>query len=287
VNPQPRTARELLSEYKKTLGSLYEPAEAESIAMLVAEKVLNASRVQLILQPDLLPSQAQQEEMQRILHQLETGKPVQYVLGETEFYGLPFRVDSRVLIPRPETEELVDWILKEHSRATEPLSILDICTGSGCIAIVLKKLLQGTVYALDVSEQALEAARTNAELNGSEVSFVQADILDPGFTLSRKFRIIVSNPPYVLLSQKNGMHRNVLNFEPHLALFVSDEDPLLFYRAIAEFALRHLEPEGKLYFEINEQYGAETARMMKQKGFREITIRKDLSGKDRMLTCSV
>jgi release factor glutamine methyltransferase len=203
-------------------------------------------------------------------------------LGETEFYGLPFYVDESVLIPRPETEELVDWIQKENDKNAF-LNILDIGTGSGCIAIALKHgFTNSTVHAFDISVQALETAQSNTERNNLEVNFAQVDILNaPDFTT--KWDIIVSNPPYITEHEKDDMFPNVLNHEPHLALFVPDNDPLLFYRKIALFARQHLHHNGKLYFEINRESGKECMELLTGLGFNDIELKKDISGNDRMV----
>ncbi|HEY0177791.1 MAG TPA: HemK/PrmC family methyltransferase, partial [Pedobacter sp.] len=190
-------------------------------------------------------------------------------------------------IPRPETEELVDWILQETAMSAVPVdSILDIGTGSGCIAISLKKHLQDTaVTALDISAEALEVAKENAALNAAELNFIHSDVLE--YSSPVKYSIIVSNPPYITEDEKAAMHQNVLLYEPHLALFVSNENPLVFYKSIADLALRHLQPSGKLFFEINEYLGKEMIEMLTDKGFTYIEMRKDMQGKDRMICCSL
>ncbi|MEO8796210.1 MAG: peptide chain release factor N(5)-glutamine methyltransferase, partial [Daejeonella sp.] len=222
-----------------------------------------------------------------ILDELKTGKPLQYILGETEFYDLPFKVNPSVLIPRPETEELVDWIIKDllSRKQTKP-EILDIGTGSGCIPIALKKNIpEAKVSAIDISGAALETAIKNSVLNKVEVKFHLHDILntESGFFNDSEFDIVVSNPPYVTLSEKNLMHQNVLEHEPHLALFVDDNDPLIFYKAITKFASAHLKKDGVLYLEINENLGGETVSLLKGFGFKNVELRKDLPGKDRMI----
>jgi release factor glutamine methyltransferase len=208
--------------------------------------------------------------------------PIQYILGETEFYGLPFYVNESVLIPRPETEELVDWIQKENYKSAE-LNILDIGTGSGCIAIALRhEFPSSTVDAFDVSEKALETAKQNATHNKLEVNFKAVDILNaPAF--NKKWDIIVSNPPYITENEKDTILSNVLDHEPHLALFVPDNDPLLFYREIAFFAQQYLTPAGKLYFEINRNAGNHTLELLTGMGYRDVELRKDISGNDRMV----
>jgi len=208
--------------------------------------------------------------------------PIQYILGETEFYGLPFRVNDSVLIPRPETEELVDWIRSENNR-NEALNILDIGTGSGCIAIALKhEFPNAAVEAFDISDKALETARSNAGLNKLDVEFSKVDILNVA-DQSKKWDIIASNPPYIPELEKSEIEANVLEHEPHLALFVPDNDPLLFYRHIALFAKKQLNPNGKLYFEIHRDYGKECMELLASLGFSEIELRKDISGNNRMI----
>jgi release factor glutamine methyltransferase len=215
---------------------------------------------------------------------LKQHKPIQYVLGKADFYGLKFKVNENVLIPRPETEELVALIINENKAAN--LSILDIGTGSGCIAISLAKHIVGSkVSAIDISEKALEIAKQNAKFNQVEIEFIQQDILNPAEHF-QQFDIIVSNPPYVRDLEKQEMTSNVLDFEPHLALFVSDENPLVFYNAIADFAKTHLTPSGKLYFEINEYLGEETKKLLTDKGFKNVELIKDLNGKNRILRAS-
>jgi release factor glutamine methyltransferase len=210
---------------------------------------------------------------------------VQYVLGETVFYGLPFKVSPAVLIPRPETEELVEWVLESvAAEGMRDLQILDVGTGSGCIAVALKKHL-GTagVSALDISKDSLAMASDNAILNEVVINFIEADIR--GYSGRETYGLIVSNPPYITTDEKQAMHENVLAHEPHLALFISNEDPLVFYKAIADFALLNLKPDGLLFFEINEHLGKETVQMLKDKSFIGIELRKDMQGKDRMIRC--
>jgi release factor glutamine methyltransferase len=220
-----------------------------------------------------------------ILKELKTGKPVQYVLGETLFYGLSFKVNPAVLIPRPETEELVEWVLESvAAEAMSGLQILDVGTGSGCIAVVLKKHMDTAgVFALDVSKDSLSMASDNAVINEVVINFIEADIRE--YSGRETFDVIVSNPPYITTNEKREMHENVLAHEPHLALFVSNEDPLVFYKAIADFALLNLKPDGLLFFEINEHLGKETVQILNDKSFIDIELRRDMQGKDRMIKC--
>ena len=232
------------------------------------------------------------------LKALKNHEPIQYIIGQTEFYGLPFYVNENTLIPRPETEELVELILSnttannhlELVEVNNQFNILDIGTGTGCIAISLaKQLPNANVSAIDVSAKALEMANKNAQLNQVDINFIENDILkicNSELDSATKFDIIVSNPPYVRQLEKQQMQDNVLNHEPHLALFVEDENPLIFYRAITQFATKNLKPNGELYFEINEYLGKEMMALLEAFGFKNIQLKQDLFGKDRMI-CGV
>jgi release factor glutamine methyltransferase len=250
----------------------------------------------LALQTDLAFSESELKIWSFILDQLKKEIPIQYILGVTNFYGLEFEVNSAVLIPRPETEELVDWIIQsrnfgtklnpEISEQNSKLKILDIGTGSGCIAIALaKNLPNAQVFALDVSEQALTTAKTNAEKNQVQLSFIHQSILETE-DLAQEFDIIVSNPPYVRELEKHEIKNNVLDNEPHLALFVEDNDALIFYRKIAQLAQKNLKSEGQLYFEINQYLGKETLNLLLEMGFKNCELRQDIYGNDRMIQCS-
>jgi release factor glutamine methyltransferase len=268
---------------REKLSPLYPPSEVESLTRLILEHVTGLNHLQMHLnQANQLP-EPKIMQITEILNRMLTHEPVQYILGETEFYGLKFVVTPDVLIPRAETEELVDWIISEEKDRCQ--SLLDIGTGSGCIPISIEKHTNiGRVEGWDLSEQALEIAHINASKNESQVQFFCQNIFSPtGITELSKWDVIVSNPPYVLNEEANLMARNVLDFEPHLALFVPDNDPLLFYRTIAHFATIHLPLHGSLYFEINEKMGEATAKLMRSLGFDEILTRKDLQGKDRMM----
>ena len=242
------------------------------------EDVLGLSKIDILSQKEIVIHDAEKRILDKALERLLSHEPIQYVLGETVFYGSHFFVDQNVLIPRQETEELVDWIVKSN-----PLSrrILDIGTGSGCIAISLDLKLGAKTTGWDVSTPAIEVARRNATSLGADTIFKQIDVLDKVPT--EKFDLIVSNPPYILDRERNDMHKNVLAYEPAGALFVSDEDPLLFYRRIVEVAEDLLSHSGWLYFEINESYGKEVWTLMKSNGFEEVELKKDLNGKDRMV----
>jgi release factor glutamine methyltransferase len=302
-----KTIKDVFLEFQQGLTSMYDNRETEAIALLVLEEITGMSRAKLKAFPgDDVDAEAV-EKIQGILEELKTGKPVQYILGSTEFYGLSFLVNPATLIPRPETEELVKWILSSvgsfQSAVGKNLSILDIGTGSGCIAISLKKNLpDADVMAIDIAAAALYTARQNAVINEVKVGFIEQDILNVGKSgspvspVSPKdkstssldiqhsvFDIIVSNPPYVTLEDKLLMHQNVTGFEPHSALFVPEDDPLIFYKAIADYATEHLAPGGLLFFEINENFGKETVELLANKGFTNIELRKDMSGRDRMV----
>lgn len=275
--------------YLAKLSALYGEDEAKNMAWLAANHICRLSRSEYLAKKREPLSGMEETSLLQVLGELETGKPLQYVLGETEFYGLPFKVNPSVLIPRPETEELVDWVLKEVAGGkfqVPGLRILDMGTGSGCIPIALKKNLpEADVTALDISVAALETAIRNAVLNQAEVHFYNDDILNPKqrAVVDTKFDIIISNPPYVTLAEKTAMHRNVLEHEPHTALFVPDSDPLLFYDAIARFAVQHLNAEGFLFLEINENLGEETAALLRTKGFKNVELRRDLRDRHRMI----
>ena len=278
-----KTIKEVFSAYKQALGALYDASEIEALTLLVVSEICGLSKAKIKAFPETEIAQTQYEKLNATLTRLKTGEPVQYILGHTEFYGLPFKVNPSVLIPRPETEELVEWALAVGSGQLAVGSILDIGTGSGCIAISLKKNLpDAQVSAIDISTQALATAKQNAELNEVEINFIEGDILNIKSEIP-KSGIIISNPPYVTLKDKKQMHTNVNDFEPHTALFVPDNDPLIFYKAIADFALKNLSENGKLFFEINESLGNETVELLKGKGFKNIDLRKDMSGRDRMV----
>ena len=280
----------LVQQFKKyfisELSNSYPETEIQSFFNILIEFKLNLSRVELALQPMIEFNVTDLDFFQKALKGLKKQLPIQHIIGETEFYGLLFRVNKNVLIPRPETEELVNWIIEEHKRSST-LKILDIGTGSGCIAISLaKNLINAEVFALDVSSKALITSKLNAEINNVAIQFIEADIL----TLSKlpnTFDIIVSNPPYVRELEKEQMQQNVLANEPHLALFVKDENPLLFYNAIADFAKNHLIKNGNLYFEINQYLGKQTIKLLQSKSFKNIQLKKDIFGADRMIKATL
>jgi release factor glutamine methyltransferase len=249
---------------------------------------ISPAKIKAFPETELLTTDA--ERVDSILGRLKTGEPVQYILGHTEFYGLPFKVNPSVLIPRPETEELVEWVIEIWQLAVggwqAPPAILDIGTGSGCIAVSLKKNLKNVqVSAIDISTEAIKTAKENAGLNEVDIYFIHADILNPTHLslATNHYSLIISNPPYVTLDDKKQMHTNVTDFEPHTALFVPDDDPLIFYKAISDFASTHLVKGGLLFFEINEAYGEQTVELLNSKLFNNIELRKDMSGKYRMI----
>lgn len=286
--------RELAEHYELELGALYDSNEAKALFTIAAGKVLALSSGKLIMQKDIDISFINMQKLLSILNDLQIGKPIQHILEEAHFYGSVFKVNEQVLIPRPETEELVEWIISvcntqfsvNSYESPKRLSMLDIGTGSGCIPITFKKHLPNIqVSTLDVSADAIEVAKQNARQIGVEINFITADILT--FQSEEKFDVIVSNPPYIRDLEKIEMHNNVLLHEPHLALFVSDENPLIFYKAIADFAKTNLKPNGQLFFEINEYLGKETIEILDTKGFTNIELRKDMQGKDRMVKAGV
>lgn len=264
------------------LKTLYDDREAASVTGLVLECRMGIRRVDRILRKTELLEPEQEALLLADLRTLLTGKPVQYVLGEAWFDGMLLQVNEHVLIPRPETEELVHWVAESAPVAP---AILDIGTGSGCIPLALQKRLpEAMITGLDISVEALALAKENATCQRLPVRFLKADILDKAtWTDLPGYDLIISNPPYIAQREKKDMHDRVLDYEPHLALFVPDDDPLLFYRQIARFTNRHLYPGGALYLEINEALSADTVRLLEQEGFKEIVLRKDLQGKDRMI----
>ncbi|MEM9647893.1 MAG: peptide chain release factor N(5)-glutamine methyltransferase [Bacteroidota bacterium] len=283
--------REIKDIYGDELGPLYPKEEVDSFFYLAIEHYLDLPRFILTLKPNLNLTKDEGQPLFETLAQLKKEKPIQYILGEAHFMDLTLKVDERVLIPRPETEELVEWLLSDcKADRSRNLRILDIGTGSGCIAIAIaKNLPNAKVYALDVSEEALELATENAAYNEVSVTFIEQDILTVSpdseleYEFEPEFDIIVSNPPYVRELEKEQIKNNVKKHEPGLALFVPDTDALLFYRAITRFAEMYLSQNGKLYLEINQYLGEETRSLLEAHNFSEIELRKDMFGNDRML----
>jgi release factor glutamine methyltransferase len=283
----------LLKEYgayfKKELQSLYDEKEIESFFYLVLESFHQKRRIDLALNQELKLDSMQLLRWESVLVELKTQKPIQYILGETEFYGLKFLVNKNTLIPRPETEELVRLIISDTktNKKTVPIRILDVGTGTGCIAISLaKNILDSAVFGIDISTKALETASQNAKINEVQVVFIKKNILSTE-DLEEQFDIIVSNPPYVRNLEKAEISANVLDYEPHLALFVDDTDALLFYRKIAQLAMINLSQNGKLYFEINQYLGKETVALLEKTGLKNIALLQDIYGNNRMISCSL
>lgn len=277
------TLGELQKIFRDKLQSLYDSREANAITKLVFEKVLQVNSLKIAFEKFRILTVAQRENMEQVLERLMGHEPVQYVIGEADFFGLKFKVNHHVLIPRPETEEIVEWIIDENREVMRPLYIMDIGTGTGCIAITLSKYIpSAAITGLDVSEEALQIAAENNDLNGTKVQFAYTDILKDAIP-GGDYDIIVSNPPYVLDSERDNLAYNVINFEPHLALFALVNDGLGFYRKIAAKAFAALKPGGRLYFEIHADKALEISQLLEEAGYRNITVRKDLGGKDRMV----
>lgn len=276
------TRREIFRALTEAGAELYGEAEARQIAEMVLES-RGVSRNMLLVDPN---EELQFTDLDSVINDIRAWRPVQYIIGTAEFAGMDFEVSDAVLIPRPETEELVDWIASEVG---DSASILDVGTGSGCIAIALSRAVSGSsVWALDISVDALAVARRNGAKYAPDVRFVEGDALsDFSALFAEKFDIVVSNPPYIPDSDSRLMRRNVTDYEPHTALFVPDNDPLLFYRSIARTALRMLKAEGKLYFEIYESLADEMQRMLRAEGYEEIVVREDFRGKPRMICARV
>lgn len=280
------TLKEFKEHFFKRLSPLYPDQEIESFFRILIETYLGLRSIDVHLNPNKKIKLKKLDRLLAARERLVLFEPLQYILGETEFYGLHFTLNPDVLIPRPETEELVEWILNDLEAGTNS-RILDIGTGSGCIAVSLAKQLPlAQVDALDVSEGALNLAAHNAELNKVDIRFLQQNILETE-SFETSYDIIVSNPPYVRNLEKTEIQANVLNYEPHLALFVEDHDALIFYRKIAELAIRSLSSEGKLYVEINQYLAEETQVLFKETGFKEVELRLDFAGKPRMIKASL
>ena len=277
--------RDIRKYYCEQLCSVYDNDEANAMILILLEHYFNITRIKMALEPDMRLSESEMLTFHFAVKDLLKNKPIQYIIGETEFCDLKFKVNENVLIPRPETSELVMKIINsQQPTANSQQLILDIGTGSGCIAISLAKQIPNSkVYALDISEKALEVAKGNAINNDTDVTFIHDDILNLKNNIETEFDIIVSNPPYVRELEKAEMRDNVLDWEPHNALFVSDNDPLIFYRNILEFAKSHLKENGEIWFEINEYLGKEMADLCKEYGFSDVEIFKDFRGKERAL----
>lgn len=275
--------KDLRAHFVKHLQEIYPQEEVHSFFQITAQHFLNYSRIDIVLHLEEEVTEVQAQQFLDTQTRLADQEPIQYILGDTEFYGLPFEVTVDTLIPRPETEELVTWIIDDYNSGENDLRILDIGTGSGCIAISIAKYVEkAIVTAYDISEKALKVATRNATQNEVAVQFDMVDILQAS-SLSKSFDIIVSNPPYVRELEKEEMKPNVLDNEPHTALFVSDTDPLVFYRKIGQLAFDNLSIDGSLFFEINQYLSKETKQLLQEIGFTEVIVRKDMFGNDRMV----
>ncbi|EAQ49341.1 peptide chain release factor N(5)-glutamine methyltransferase [Leeuwenhoekiella blandensis] len=275
------TLKAYRTHFYKELEAFYPQEEYETFFKVLAQEYLKLAAYEIPLNFQLELDEAQRNLFDKALSRLQQNEPLQYIVASTEFYGFPFQLSPAVLIPRPETEELVDWIYTDFKNTS--CTILDIGTGSGAIAVSLAKLLpEAKVTAIDVSEDALKIAEANASSNAVNVQFIKQDILDCQ-ALDRSYDVIVSNPPYVRDLEKVEIKANVLNYEPHLALFVEDQNALIFYKKIAELAIQALQPNGILYFEINQYLSVETVGLLKNIGFSQVELRDDFAGKPRMI----
>lgn len=284
------TLNEARTVLTKELKDVYDSDELKNIIDLILEHITGLARIDQVKNKIPYLTCTQLEDLDVIAERLKKNEPIQYVLGEAWFAGMKFKVNKNVLIPRPETEELVDWIVKEVASHKIPAaSIIDIGTGSGCIPVTLKKKLpQANVTAIDVCSEALFTATENAIQQNAEVNFILLDFLDEEtWNELENFDIIVSNPPYVKQSEKDSMHDRVTSFEPHLALFVPGNDPLLFYKKLSSFALKHLKPGGSLFVEINETLGSDIVELFRSSGFTDVQLKKDMQGKDRMVKTTI
>ncbi len=280
--------KDIAEIYREALLPLYSPAEIKQLFLMTYAFVMKKNSMHYMLNSTSEVKETVLPQFLNILEELQTGRPIQHILGKADFYGLCLSVNEHTLIPRPETEELVEWIVREHQN-NEQMSILDIGTGSGCIALALKKQLpHAQVDAIDLQSPAITVARTNATNLNLSVNFIEADILewDSFLQENQQYDIIVSNPPYIAPSEQKDMHQNVLLYEPHSALFVEEQAPLLFYDVIAEMGKKHLSPGGSLYFEINQYLGRETYDLLLKKGYEQVTLRQDLNQVDRMIKAS-
>jgi len=282
------TLKELKTYYLNSLSKLYPKTEINTFFFYLIEEYLDLQRIDFSLQPNKIIENTDILKFEKALNRLKKEEPIQYILGKTEFYGYPFLVTKDTLIPRPETEELVEWVLQKlEFQKKEKTSILDIGTGSGCIAISLaKKNKNLSVSAIDISKEAIEIAKQNAKLNEVNINFIEKDILLTK-ELETSFDVIVSNPPYVRELEKVEIKNNVLQNEPHSALFVSDSNPLIFYSKIADLAKNHLTKNGLLFFEINQYLGQETKVILSERGYKNIELRKDLFGNDRVIKANL
>lgn len=280
------TIQQAYQQLLMQLYELYEPGEATNIADMVIEHLAGFRKIDRIANKAFPLNEQQEIDLQKLTAELMQHKPVQYAIGEAWFMNMKLRVNEHVLIPRPETEELVDWVINDmRSMNQNDGSLLDIGTGSGCIPIAIKKNQPHTeVAATDISEDALQVAKINSIEQNTLVDFLHADILNEAdWKQLGHYDIIVSNPPYIAQSEQQAMNKNVFDYEPHIALFVPDNDVLLFYKAIAQFSKNHLKPGGKIYVEVNETLGEQTVQLFLQNGFKNVELKKDMQGKDRMI----
>lgn len=276
--------KDIRRHYAETLQHLYDEREANSIIMLLLEHFFGYDKVTLAMNPELRLSESELLTFHFAVKELLKHRPVQYIIGETEFCEMTIKVNENVLIPRPETEEMTRQIIKACSRQRH-YDIIDLCCGSGCIGIALAKHLSDcNVTGIDISEKAIATACNNASINNVEVKFLTDDVMSPSdIVTSRQYDIIVSNPPYVRISEKKSMHKNVLDHEPHSALFVEDSEPLIFYESILKNFASTLKTGGMLWFEINEAFGKEVVSLCNQNGFRNTECIKDINGRDRFV----
>jgi len=282
------TYSELKLLWRSKLEAIYDQDECDNLFYLTCYHIKQWGRSRVLFEKDNELSEDDEKEFGEILKPLLTQKPIQYIFGETEFYQLKFKVDEDVLIPRPETEELVDWIVQDYM-GKRNIKFLDIGTGSGCIAISLaKNMIHAQAYAMDISSQALTVAEINAQELNVELHLLKADILEMSdVVVDENFNLIVSNPPYILKEEAVNMRHNVVAFEPHTALFTTNNNPLQFYIAIADFALLNLQKEGNLYFETHEEYNEQVKQMLQEKGFTNVMTKKDLQNKSRFVRASL
>lgn len=279
------TCKEICDKMREALAPLYGPGEAKAMIRLIFHSLKGWSQSDLIMNADTEISPNLRSKISDVISRLANGEPIQYILGEAYFYGMDLKVTPATLIPRPETSELVDMIVKQYHDRSD-LRVLDVGTGSGAIAIALSRNLPfSKVTAIDVSTEALQVARDNANTFSAKINFIETDVFK-WMPAPDSFDIIVSNPPYIDESEKSEMERNVLEHEPHLALFVPDENPLIYYSRIIEIARPSLAPHGALFFEINPRHSAELAALLRHEGFRDVEIVKDISRKDRFITAS-
>ena len=277
------TIQEINKQFKNKLKTIYSNSEIQQMLFLIYENVLDLTKIQVLTNSSMLIEQDKCDIILSIKQRLSDNEPIQYILGETDFFDLSFKVNSSVLIPRPETEELVQWIVDDS--ITKGMQIIDMGTGSGCIAISLaKKIINAEVYAIDVSKEAIDVAKVNSRLNKSSVNFIEFNILNDDYNiLPQNIDIIVSNPPYVKQSERVLMKSNVLDYEPDIALFVDDDDPLIFYKKIAAIGKKILNKGGFIFFEINEALGDEVKNILDDMNYSNIEVRKDINGKHRMI----